>query len=134
MVHINSGRQPVLREIDTKRDAIKFPSVHSELSADQSQLCRCEEFLMCDRHAIELTIEVARPEGEELHEPREAGVDIVILPNVALKKRWMIRHAIKDLRRRETEAGELGSEITIRYGDHGRSPNQLTRCADAEYS
>ena len=78
---------------------------------------------MCDRHAIELTIEVARPEVEELHEPREAGVDIVILPNVALKKRWMIRPAIKDLRRRETEAGELGSEITIRYGDHGRSPN-----------
>ena len=78
---------------------------------------------MCDRHAIELAIEVARPEVEELHEPWEAGVDIVILPDVALKKRWMIRHAIKDLRRRETEAGELGSEIAIGYGGHGRSLN-----------
>jgi hypothetical protein len=33
----------------------------------------------------------------------------------------MIRHAIKDLRRRQTEASELGSAITIRYGCHGRS-------------
>jgi hypothetical protein len=57
-------------------------------------------------------------------------VDIVVLPDVALKKRWMIRHAIEDLRRRETEAGQLGSEITIRYGRHdGHSPS-----TDAEYS
>src|SRR5215813_1804337 len=97
MVHINSGRQPVLREIDTKRDAIKFPSVHSELSADQSQLCRCEEFLMCDRHAIELAIEVARPKVEELHEPREAGVDIVILPDVALEAAEMLQKAAETL-------------------------------------
>src|SRR5215510_1871934 len=123
MVRINSGAATCAEGIDTKRDVIKFPSVYSELSADQSQLCRCEEFLMCDRHAIELAIEVARPEVEELHEPREAWVDIVILPDVALKKRWMIRHAIKDLHRRETEAGELGSEITFRYCDHGRSPH-----------
>ena len=74
---------------------------------------------MCDRHAIELAIEVARPEVKELHEPREAGVNIVVLPDVGLKKRWMIRHSIKDLCRRETEADELGSEIRIGYGGHG---------------
>jgi hypothetical protein len=45
---------------------------------------------MCDRHAKELAVEVARPEVKELHEPREAGVDIVVLPDVGLKKRWMI--------------------------------------------
>lgn len=89
---------------------------------------------MCDRHAIELAIEVPRPEVEKLHESREAGVAIVVLPDVALKKRWMIRHAIKDLRRRETEAGQLGFQITIRYGGHGRSHTQLARCTDADYS
>src|SRR5215471_5599898 len=123
MVRINSGAAACAEGIDTKRDVIKFPSVHSELRADQSQLCRRDEFLMCDRHAIELAIEVARPEVKELHEPREAGVNIVVVPDVGLKKRWMIRHSIKDLCRRETEAGELGSEIRIGYGDHGRSPN-----------
>ena len=44
--------------------------MHSELSADQLQLCRCEEFLMCDRHAIELAIEVGRP--NLVQQPSEA--------------------------------------------------------------
>jgi hypothetical protein len=35
----------------------------------------------------------------------------------------MIRHAIKDLHRRQTEAGELRTEIAIGYGGHGRSPH-----------
>ena len=69
---------------------------------------------MYDRQAMELAIEAARLEVEELYEPQEAGV---VLPDVGLTKRWMFRHAIKDPRRRQTEAGGAG------LGNHRRSPH-----------
>ena len=97
--------------------------MHSELCADQSQLGWRDEFLMCDRHSKELAIEVALPAVEELLEPREAGVDIVVLPDVALEERGMIRQAMKNLRRRQTEADELRTKIAIGYGGQGRSPH-----------
>ena len=88
--------------------------VHAKLSANKPQLGWSDEPLVCDRHTMELAIEIARPEVEELLEAREAGMDVVVLPDIRLQERGMIWHPVKDLCRRQAEASELCSEIAVR--------------------
>ena len=79
--------------------------------------------LVSHRHAIELAVEIARPEVKEVFEPREAGMDVVLLPDIALQERRMFRHAIENLCRCQAEAGQLCAEVAIRNGGHGQSPH-----------
>ena len=59
-------------------------SVHAKLVTGHPQLCRRDEPLVRHRHAIQFAVEIARPEIEEMLEPREARMDIVLLPDVGL--------------------------------------------------
>src|SRR4051812_17852772 len=51
------------------------------------------------------------PERQELEQFREFRTQIVILPDVGLQQRWMVRHAIQNLRRRQPVTQHLFPEV-----------------------
>src|ERR1700722_6655434 len=54
---------------------------------------------MRDRDGEQRSLELLLPEGEKILQRRKIRKQIVILPDVGLQQRGMIRHAIENLRR-----------------------------------
>src|SRR6516225_3922970 len=76
----------------------KFPALQDFLAFWQEKL---------HGHRVERTVELLLPEGEEILQRRELRKQIVILPDVGLQQRGMIRHAIEDMCRRQPVRQDL---------------------------
>src|SRR5579872_756840 len=110
-----------------------------EFLSDGAELGGADEAAMGDAHGMERPFELFAPECQELHQDRELRRDVVVLPNVALQQRGMIRQAVKNFRGRQAEAFELPHEITrcnasrhspisfVIPSENLRSANALTR-------
>src|SRR3569833_2197625 len=54
---------------------------------------------MRHRDCIERPFQLLLPEGKEILQSREFWKQVVVLPDIGLQQRGMIRHPVKDLRR-----------------------------------
>src|ERR1043166_5748594 len=68
-------------------------------------------------HRVEGAIELFLPKGEEILECREFRKQIVILPDIGLQQRGMIRHPIEDLCRGQPVPQDLLPKI---IGNHAK--------------
>src|SRR3954453_11652927 len=84
--------------------------MQTKFEADRADLRRPDELLVGNLHRIERPIELVAPEGEELHQGRKIGSDVVILPDVSLEEPRMVRQAVEDFRRRQTISRQLADE------------------------
>ena len=96
--------------------------MYAELSADQSQFCRCNELFVRYCDAKELALQIVCPVIKERPQARESWMHIIVLPNERLQERRMIWHAIQNLRRREAESPKLRAEASIDCCGHVNLP------------
>src|SRR3569833_1052728 len=72
---------------------------------------------MRDRHRMQRTVELLLPESEEVAQRRKLRKHVVVLPDIGLQQRAMIRHPVENLGRRQPVAQQLFPEIL------GNAPN-----------
>src|SRR6516165_2432771 len=92
-------------------------SVQAEHAVDGAQLSRLDQPRVCHRHPEQGAFELLLPKGEKIQQRRKFRKQIVILPDVCLQQRGMIRHPIKNLGRRKSVAQHLFPEVV------GNNPN-----------
>src|SRR5688572_12241768 len=68
----------------------KRPSVQPQFTFDEAELGRSDQPPMCHANAKQPPVEIGAPEVEKIRELRKAGGEIVILPEIALQKLWMV--------------------------------------------
>ena len=95
---------PSFRSVPPRR------SVHLELGSDEAHLGGREQFVVGDRHLEQLALELRRPEVEEALEFGKARVKVVVLPDVGLQQRRVVRQAVEDLGRRQAVSSQQGGE------------------------
>src|SRR5918992_407724 len=86
-------------------------SIEAQVAFHQPELARPDKPGVGDAHLEQLAVEIARPELEEFPQLRKQGMQIVVLPHETLNERRMVRHAVKDLRRRQAVALKLRCKI-----------------------
>src|ERR1700730_13159255 len=84
---------------------------------DGAQFGRLDQLGMRDADSEQRAFELLLPEGEKILQRRKIRKQIVILPDVGLQQRGMIRHPIQNLRRRQPVTQDLLPEIV------GNNPN-----------
>ncbi len=92
-------------------------SMQPEDAVDGAKLRWLNQPGMRHGHREQGTVELLLPKGEEILQRREFWKQIVILPDIGLQKRTMIRHPIKDPRRRQPVPQDLLPKIL------GSNPN-----------
>ncbi len=90
-------------------------SVDDDFGADQPHLGRPQQARVGESHRVDRPVEFASPEIQELLELREAGRDVVVLPDVRLEQGLCVGHPIVYLGRRERPALELTTEVRINW-------------------
>src|ERR1700751_4959765 len=86
-------------------------SMQPKHAVDGAQLGRLDQPGMRHGDREQRTVELLLPEGEEILQRRKFRKQIVVLPDVGLQQRGMIRHPIEDLRRRQPVTQDLLPEI-----------------------
>src|SRR6202022_698732 len=89
----------------------KSHSMQPEHTVDGAQFSRLDQLGMRHGDGEQRAVELFLPEGEKILQRREFRKQIVILPDVGLQQRGMIRHAIQNLRRRQPVTQHLFPEI-----------------------
>ena len=84
-----------------------------EHAVDEVELGRRDQPAMRHPHAIERAVKIGLPEIEKVDELGKARREIVVLPDIALQQRLMIRKAVDDFRRGQSEAFELTTESRV---------------------
>src|SRR3954469_5336106 len=92
-------------------------SMQPEHAVDGAQLGRLDQLGMGHRDRIQRTFQLFLPEAEKILQRRKLRKQIVVLPDIGLQQRGMIRHSIKNLSRRQTITQTMLPEIV------GNSPN-----------
>src|SRR5580692_9161427 len=80
----------------------KSVSMQPEYAVDGTQFSGLDQLGMGHRHGEQRSFELFLPEREEILQRRKFREQIVILPDVGLQQRGVIRHAIENLRRRQS--------------------------------
>ncbi len=86
-------------------------SVEQEHAIHGLELSRLDEPRMRYPHGIERTVKLLCPEREKIVQRGKFREQIVILPDVGLKDRTMIRHPIEDLGSGESVAQNLFAKV-----------------------
>jgi hypothetical protein len=86
-------------------------SMQPEYAVDGAKLGWLNQPGMRHGHRVERSIEFFLPEGEEIRQRRKFRKQIVVLPDVGLEQRGMIRHPIEDLCRRQPVPQDLLPKI-----------------------
>src|SRR3954470_1329446 len=92
-------------------------SMQPEHAVHGAQFGRLDQLGMRDGHRVKRTVELLLPEGQEILQRRKFRKHVVVLPDVGLEQRGMIRHAVENLRRRQPVTQHLFPEIV------GNNPN-----------
>jgi hypothetical protein len=82
-----------------------------EHAVDGAQFGGLDQLGVSDRHGEQRSLQRLFPEAEEILQRRKFGKQIVVLPDIGLQQRGMIRHAIENLRRRQPITQHLLPEI-----------------------
>src|SRR5664279_2361820 len=100
---VRCGKVSTIRgTVGTARERLTLAqSVQPEHAVDGAQFGRLDQLGMGDRHGEQRSIQFFLPEREEILQRRKFREQIVILPNIGLQQRGVIRHPIKNLRRRQ---------------------------------
>src|SRR6185312_981936 len=104
--HLAAGRAPLAAF-----------SMQPEYAVDGAKLGWLNQPGMRHDHRVEGAIEFFLPKGEEILECREFRKQIVILPDIGLQQRGMIRHPIEDLCRGQPVPQDLLPKI---IGNHAK--------------
>ena len=80
-------------------------------AVDGAQFSGLDQLGMRDPDRIKRPLELLLPEGKEVPQRRELRKQIVILPDVCLQQRGMIRHPVKNFRRRQPVTQHLFPEV-----------------------
>src|ERR1700746_2377003 len=86
-------------------------SMQAEHAVDGAQLRGLDQLGMRDSDREQRSLELFLPEAQEIRQRREFRKQVVVLPDIGLQQRRMVRHPIKDLRRRQTVTQHLLPEI-----------------------
>src|SRR6476659_2005259 len=105
--------------------------MQAELAVDEVEFRWRDQPAMRHAHAIERAVEVCLPELEEVGELGKARRHIIVLPDIALEQRLMIRKAVDNLSRGQRKSLDLAKESRV---DHGTPlvtllPRQQLNCA-----
>jgi hypothetical protein len=82
-----------------------------EHAVDGAQLGRLDQLGMGDGDGEQGSLELLLPEREKILQRRKIRKQILILPDVSLQQRGVIRHPIENLRRRQPITQHLFPEI-----------------------
>src|SRR5207248_6441041 len=99
------------------------PSVEPELAVDSPYLRRLDQPRVSNCNGMQRSFERAHPEAEEFLKGREPWAQIILLPDVGLQQRGMIRQTVENLGRGQPIALELPLEILRDLRNHERSPS-----------
>src|SRR5215470_13576193 len=108
---------PTLRTRRAEARKSEGGSMQLENPVHRPQLGRLDQPRMRHGDREQRSLELFLPESEEILQRREFRKQIVILPDVSLQQRRVIRHPIENLRRRQTVTQHLFPEV------FGNNPN-----------
>src|ERR1700761_4548728 len=105
-------------------NALTQGSMQPEHTVHGAQLGGLDQLGMRDADRIKRSLELLLPERQEILQRREAWKQIVILPDIGLQQRWMIRNPIKDFRRRQPVTQHLFPKVLGNSNprDHANPP------------
>src|SRR5580698_2917572 len=105
-------------------NALTRGSMQPKHAVDGAQFSGLDQLGMRDPDRIKRPLEFLLPEGKEVPQRREFRKQIVILPDVCLQQRGMIRHPVEDFRRRQPVTQHLFPEVlgNANPRDHANPP------------
>src|ERR1700733_13941837 len=106
-------------------NALTRESMQPKYAVDGAQFSGLDQLGMRDPNRIKRSLEFLLPEGKEVPQRREFRKQIVILPDVCLQQRGMIRHPVENFRRRQPITQNLFPEVfgNANPRDHANPPN-----------
>src|ERR1035437_3866283 len=118
--HSSATRQRTLPLARFAASALMQP----EYAVDGAKFGGLDQLGMGHRHGEQRSLQRFFPEAEKILQRRKFREQIVILPDVSLQQRGMIRHAIQNLRRRQPITQHLFPEIlgNTNSRDHAKPP------------